>query len=93
MDLDLQDRIVASAFKPAWWLKNRHAQTIYSSLPLSGAPIVELESENLELPDGDVTVVDWMADGPEAASGAPILVILHGLEGSAARLKEFLLHG
>ena len=80
----MQDRIVASAFKPAWWLKNRHAQTIYSSLPLSGAPKVELESENLELPDGDVTVVDWMADVPEAESGAPVLVILHGLEGSAA---------
>lgn len=79
----MQERIVASDFKPAWWLRNRHAQTIYSSLPLSRAPKPALVSENLELPDGDVTVVDWMADGPAPDSGAPILIILHGLEGSS----------
>ena len=79
----MQNQIIASEFKPAWWLKNRHAQTIYSSLPLSRAPKPNLTRVNLELPDGDVTVVDWMADGPEAASGAPILIILHGLEGSS----------
>lgn len=79
----MQDRIFSSEFKPAWWLKNRHAQTIYSSLPLSRAPKPMLKSENLELPDGDVTVVDWMADRPDSASSAPILIILHGLEGSS----------
>lgn len=78
----MQDRIIASEFKPAWWLRNAHAQTIFSSLPLSGAPRIRLRSENIELPDGDVTVVDWMVDGP--APGAPILIVLHGLEGSAA---------
>jgi predicted alpha/beta-fold hydrolase len=77
------ERIVSSAFTPAWWLKNRHAQTIYSSLPLSRAPRVRLQSEDLELPDGDVTLVDWMADGPGPESGAPILIVLHGLEGSS----------
>ena len=77
------ERIVSSAFTPAWWLKNRHAQTIYSSLPLSRAPRVRLKSEDLELPDGDVTLVDWMADGPGPESGAPILIVLHGLEGSS----------
>ena len=77
------DRIVSSPFKPAWWLKNRHAQTVYSSLPLSRAPKVALSSEDLELPDGDVTVVDWMIEGPGPESGAPILVVLHGLEGSS----------
>lgn len=43
-----------------------------------------MRSEDLELPDGDVTVVDWMQDGPGPESGAPILIVLHGLEGSAA---------
>ena len=79
----MQDKIIASKFRPAWWLKNAHAQTIFSSLPLSGAPKTHLNSEDLELPDGDVTVVDWMVDGPGPESGAPILVILHGLEGSS----------
>jgi predicted alpha/beta-fold hydrolase len=77
------DRIIASAFRPAWWLKNRHAQTIYSSLPLSRAPRVRLQREDLELPDGDITVVDWMMEGPGPETGAPILVVLHGLEGSS----------
>lgn len=79
----LQERIIASNFKPAWWLRSRHAQTIYPSLPWSGAPKIRVRSEELELPDGDVTVVDWMQDGPGPDSGAPILIVLHGLEGSA----------
>ena len=79
----VQERVVASEFKPAWWLKNRHWQTIYSSLPVSGAPRIPLQSVDLELPDGDVTVVDWMLDGPGPESGAPILIVLHGLEGSS----------
>ena len=88
-----EDRIVASPFKPAWWLRNRHAQTIFPSLPWSGVPQVELRSEVVELPDGDVTVVDWMVDGPAADSGAPLLVILHGLEGSAnSSYARALLH-
>jgi len=74
---------MASQFRPAWWLRNRHAQTIYPAFPWAGAPKLKLRSEYLELPDGDVTLVDWMVDGPGPDSGAPILIILHGLEGSA----------
>jgi predicted alpha/beta-fold hydrolase len=79
----LQERIIGSEFKPAWWLGNRHAQTIFPALPWSGAPKIRVRSEELELPDGDVTVVDWMEEGPGPDSGAPILIVLHGLEGSA----------
>ena len=57
-------RIYSSRFKPAWWLRNRHAQTIFSALPWSGTPQVTLESEALELPDGDVTFVDWEGERP-----------------------------
>ncbi len=78
-----EDRIFKSPFQPAWWLSNRHAQTMYPSLPWSGTPTVELESELLELPDGDTTVVDWVVSRPAADTGAPLLIILHGLEGSA----------
>lgn len=79
----VQYKIVASKFKPAWWLKNRHAQTVYPAFPWSGAPRIRLHSENLELPDGDVTAVDWIADGPAPGEDTPILIVLHGLEGSA----------
>ena len=92
-EINSESRIVSSQFKPAWWLRNRHAQTIFPTLPWSGAPQVELRSEPLELPDGDVTVVDWMVGGPAADSGAPLLVILHGLEGSAnSSYARSLLH-
>jgi len=87
------NRIFPSHFKPSWWLRNRHAQTIFPSLPWSGVPKVELESEVLELPDGDVTVVDWMVGGAAADTGAPLLIILHGLEGSAnSSYARSLLH-
>jgi predicted alpha/beta-fold hydrolase len=79
----MDERITTSQFKPAWWLRNRHAQTIYPSFSWSGAPKVNLRRENLELPDGDMTVVDWMEGGPAPDSGAPVLIILHGLEGSS----------
>ena len=95
----MQHKIVASKFKPAWWLRNRHAQTIYPAFPWSGAPRIRFRSECLELPDGDLTVVDWMADGPAPGDDTPILIVLHGLEGSAnspyARmlLKQAAAHG
>jgi predicted alpha/beta-fold hydrolase len=79
----VNSRIISSVFEPAWWLRNRHAQTMYPAFPWSGAPKIRLRSESLDLPDGDITVVDWMESGPGPDSGAPVLVILHGLEGSA----------
>lgn len=79
----LQDRIQASTFRPAWWLRNRHLQTIFPTLPWTGAPRVGLQREHLDLPDGDVTVVDWLRQRQEPSPQDPTLVILHGLEGSA----------
>jgi len=76
-------RVRASTFQPAWWLRNRHAQTIWPSLPWVRSPRVALRSETLELPDGDSTVVDWLAESPQLAVEQPLLVILHGLESSS----------
>ena len=76
-------RIVSSEFRPAWWLKNRHAQTIYPAFPWARPRRVALRSEPLDLPDGDVTVVDWLVETPEDSSHMPLLVVLHGLESSA----------
>jgi predicted alpha/beta-fold hydrolase len=43
----------------------------------------KLRRESLELPDGDITAVDWVVTGMEPSAKAPLLVILHGLESSA----------
>ncbi len=76
-------RIIDSQFRPAGWLRNRHAQTIYPSFPWAGAPWPKLRRENLELPDGDLTVVDWLSESSDTAPDSPTLIVLHGLEGSA----------
>ncbi len=41
-----------------------------------------MRRESLELPDGDVTAVDWVADTDALPKSVPLLVILHGLESS-----------
>ncbi len=77
-------RIIRSEFQPAGWLRNPHAQTIYASLPWAFRRRPNVRREVLELPDGDVTAVDWVVSKEPLPPTAPLLVILHGLEGSAA---------
>lgn len=68
--------ITTSRFVPAWWLRNRHLQTIVPNT-LRPLPALALRRERVELPDGDFVDADWT---PNARG--PIVVILHGLEGS-----------
>jgi len=77
------NQVTKSPFKAPWWLRSAHAQTMYPSLPWAWKSRRKLRRETLELPDGDVTAVDWMIDGDSLPDAAPLLVILHGLEGSA----------
>lgn len=64
-------------FQPAWWCRSPHMQTLWARL-MRRAPRVSLQRERLELPDGDFIDLDWTAAG-----SGPIVVILHGLEGSS----------
>lgn len=66
-------------FRPAWWLPGPHAQTLGARLLRSRAGEAELRRERVELPDGDFLDLDF-TDGE---SGSPLVVVLHGLEGSA----------
>ena len=63
-------------FKPAWWLPNAHAQTIWPAL-FRRRPKLRLCQQRLELPDGDF--LDLAHAGPRRA---PTVLILHGLEGN-----------
>lgn len=66
-------------FKPAWWLRNPHLQTLWPVLcrrPIKALPI---ERERIELPDGDFIDLDWI---DKNKTGKPLVLILHGLEGS-----------
>lgn len=64
-----------SVFKPAWWCRGPHLQTLWPVLfrPRSR---LSLRSERLLLPDGDFVDLDWSGQ-----DGAPIVILLHGLEG------------
>ena len=68
--------ITKSRFKPAWWLPGAHGQTIwpYFFRYQSGTP---LTWERLELPDSDFIDLVWTV-----STSGPLVVILHGLEGS-----------
>ena len=63
-------------FKPAWWLPNAHAQTIWPTL-FRRRPKLKLCRQRLELPDGDF--LDLAHAGPRQG---PSVLILHGLEGN-----------
>ena len=68
--------IIQSAFKPAWWLRGAHAQTIWSSF-FRLKPRLKIEWQRVELSDGDFIDLAW--SGPK--EGKTVL-ILHGLGGS-----------
>lgn len=70
--------IIDCAFKPAWWLSNRHAQTIFPTLMRRLiAPIDQVE--RIELPDGDFVELAWAINGLDA--DAPLVILIHGLGG------------
>ncbi len=68
-----------SRFEPAWWCQNRHLQTLWGPLFRRNGNLA-LRRERLETPDGDFVDLDWL-DGPP---GSPLVLLLHGLEGSSA---------
>jgi len=64
------------SFKPAWWLRSAHGQTLWPALfrrPAS-SPI---RRERLRTEDGDFVELDWCGDG------GPMVILLHGLAGSS----------
>lgn len=75
-DSGMTGMIVESEFKPRGLWRNRHVQTVVPNV-LFPQTKVELRRERLELPDGDFIDVDWTT-----GSTGPIVIVLHGLEGS-----------
>ena len=92
-DTQTDKRLIQSAFKPAGWLRQRHLQTIFPSLPWAYPHGIKLHRRELELPDGDATAVDWVAESAEMPKSTPLLVILHGLESSSeSSYARMLMH-
>ncbi|MCY4154200.1 MAG: hydrolase [Gammaproteobacteria bacterium] len=68
-------KIIASGFKPAWWLPSGNLQTLWPYF-FRRRPRLDLVRERLELPDGDFVDLCLTAN-----AGAPVVCVLHGLEG------------
>lgn len=62
-------------YAPVWWLPDGHTQTLWAAR-CRRVPPVQPRPERIELPDGDF--VDLAHVGCE---GAPLVLVLHGLEG------------
>lgn len=71
---------MSQPFKVAFWLKNRHLQTLYSSL-FRATIELDFEIERFELSDGDFVDCYWY-DKPQKESSKPIVILFHGLAGS-----------
>lgn len=65
-------------FRPAWWLRNPHAQTIWGRL-LRRIPRVATRLERITAPDGELLELHHLEPTEPAA---PRVFLLHGLEGS-----------
>ncbi len=70
---------VGPDYRPPWWYRGRHLQTLWGPLLRRGRQPA-LRRERVETPDGDFLDLDWLTGRDR---GAPLVVILHGLEGSS----------
>ncbi len=69
-----------SDYRPPWWYRGAHLQTLWGPL-LRRPGRLSLRRERLSTPDGDFLDLDWLEP---ARPGAPLVVVLHGLEGSSS---------
>ncbi len=72
--------LIKSRFKPAWWLTNPHLQTLYPAL-LRKPPSPDIKRERLITDDNDFIDIDFC--GVELPPPKPLIILLHGLTGSA----------
>jgi hypothetical protein len=71
---------MSNLFTPTFLLKNRHVQTLYSSL-FRKIPTHSFDIETFELKDGDFIECYWY-NKRDANNNKPIVLLFHGLTGS-----------
>ncbi|PIE00211.1 MAG: hydrolase [Thiothrix nivea] len=71
-------KLIHSHFRPPWWLRSPHLQTIWPSLFRKRA-VFTPEWQRVELEDGDFMDLAWHRHSNPAA---PLVLMIHGLEGS-----------
>ena len=66
----------SSKFRPAWWLRNPHAQTLWAA-KIQAVPAPVTSVERLTTPDNDFVDLTWTE-----TNNGPVVIIFHGLTGS-----------
>jgi len=86
-----------SPYRAPWWLPGGHLQTIYPYFALRRRPPA-YRRERWETPDSDFIDIDWLdapvTRHPSPATGIPLVVLFHGLEGcSRSHYASAIMHG
>ena len=71
---------MSQSFRPSFWMKNKHIQTLYQTFFRKIAPI-NFEVEEFILEDNDFLEAYWHKTNISDAN-TPIVIIFHGLAGS-----------
>jgi predicted alpha/beta-fold hydrolase len=69
--------LIKSHFKPVWWCRNQHLQTIIPAL-FRKVKVPRLKRERISTEDGDFLDLDFCGEGNQA-----LVILLHGLTGSS----------
>lgn len=69
-------------YRAPWWLRGPHAQTIAGRFLRRTRPVA-LRRERVPTPDGDFIDLDF-AGTLEDSTAAPVVLVLHGLEGGSS---------
>ena len=90
---EARDAPDAPPFRPPWWARNPHLQTMWGKLFRRVVPVATC-SERWDTPDGDFLDIVRLAPPSDAPSGRadrrPHLLLLHGLEGGE---RSHYVHG
>jgi len=81
---NLVNLLTTDPFRPHRFLKGPHLQTVVGTLVQRRSVPTKTVIERVELEDGDQTTIH-LNEPENATDDSPILLILHGLEGSADR--------
>jgi uncharacterized protein len=73
--------VLPAAYRAPAWLPGGHLQTLYAPL-FARVPPVSYRRERWDTPDSDFIDLDWL-ETQDSANTRPLVVLFHGLEGSA----------
>ncbi len=74
-------KFTVAPYRPAWWLPGGHLQTLGGKYLRRSGPF-PYKRERIDTPDGDFLDLDF---SPDPDPEAPLVLLLHGLEGFTQR--------